>query len=116
EDAEPGEVAARLTAAVANHAPRLRPWLPLLAVPLDLHLPDTDATASLSPQFRRERTIAATVDLIAALLPGPTILTLDDTQWLDEASREVVARLVAEAERTSWLVMLTRPPDAPSIA
>ena len=42
--AGPEEVAARLTRVVRDAAPQLEPWLPLLATPLDLDLPDTPET------------------------------------------------------------------------
>ena len=47
--------------------------------------------------------------------PQPTILVFEDTQWIDEASRELVELLVAKTEGVPWVIACTRVGDAPPI-
>ena len=115
EDTAPETIARRLIAAVESDAPHLVPWLPLIGTPLDLALADTEETAALAPRFRRERTAEATAAFLDAQLTEPTVLVFEDTQWIDEASRELVELLVSKSEGVPWVIACTRVADAPAI-
>ena len=106
--AAPEEVLESLTAQVAGRDPELVPLVPLLGVPLDLALPETAATAGLEERFRRAKVEEVVLRYLQAALPDPTVLVLDDTHWMDDASADVVTRLVAQATARPWLVLVTR--------
>lgn len=101
-------VAERLADRVRGNAPQLLPWLPMLAVPLDVDLPETPETRDVDPKFRRGRLEQVTVDLLGALLPTPTLLLFEDTHLMDEASGALLRRLEAEAAQHPWCVIMTR--------
>ncbi len=102
------EVLERLRDLTAASAPELLPWLPLLAAALDIEAPPTPETAALAPEFRRTRLEQAVADLLAELLPTPTLLAVEDAQWMDEASAGLLAELTGRLGRLPWLVVVTR--------
>ncbi|MEA3018579.1 MAG: hypothetical protein QOI47_103, partial [Actinomycetota bacterium] len=110
---ETGDRAAALRHTVSVRVPHLAPWIPLIAGVLDVAVPDTDATRSLEPRFRMERTAAATGELIKALLPEPTVLVFEDIHWLDDASAVLLSELELVATGSPWVVCVTRR-DEPS--
>lgn len=104
--------AAALQAALADVAPGLVPWAPLVGEVLDVGLPDTPATAALDGRFRTTRRAEVVAELLCALLPGPVVLVVDDAQQLDAAGAELLATLVARAEDAPWLLLLGRRAEA----
>lgn len=107
-DAEEGDRAAALVERVAADAPELEPWIPLLGVPLDLDLPGTAETAQLHPGFRKAQIEHVTVRLLTRLLRLPTLLVVEDGHWMDDASADLLARLLADVEALPWLACVAR--------
>jgi class 3 adenylate cyclase/tetratricopeptide (TPR) repeat protein len=97
-----------LAARVEEHAPRLAEWLPLLGDVLGVEVPETAATADLDDEFRKARLEVVVVDLLRSLLPGPTLLTVDDAQHMDPASADLLDRLTTETGRQPWLLVVSR--------
>lgn len=93
-----------LHATVDRIAPELLPWLPLLGVVAAVSVPSTAESEALDPQFRRERTRDAVAQLFRALVHEPTALVVEDAQWLDELSTELLQSL-SEAARDRPLVV-----------
>jgi class 3 adenylate cyclase/tetratricopeptide (TPR) repeat protein len=106
--ASEAQAAASLRAQVAAEAPELEPWLPLLGLMLDLELPPTREVEQLGEEFRKERLEEAAVELLGRLVPGPALLAIEDVHWMDDASSDLLARLVGELERRPWLLCVTR--------
>ena len=102
-------VLTRLGALVDELAPELRPWLPLLAVPLDLDPPSTPEVDALAPEFRRARLHESVIAFLRALLTRPTLIECDDAQYLDEASADLFAAVARRGRRRP----VARPPAAP---
>ncbi|HYM16654.1 MAG TPA: adenylate/guanylate cyclase domain-containing protein [Dehalococcoidia bacterium] len=106
-----------LTARVDDAAPDLRPWLPLLAIPLDLTVAPTPDVERLDPRFRRARLHQVASQLLVRLVPGPAVFVLEDAHWIDEASRDLLAEVLSLAAERPWLFLATRRPgDAPLFA
>lgn len=93
---------------VADLAPDLVPWLPLLAIPVDARVDPTNETESLDDRFRAERMIEVAGLLLAALLPGPTLLVFEDAHWMDAASRGLLAELGRVVAALPWLLLVTQ--------
>lgn len=104
-----GEIAAeRLRQRIESNAPHLQPWLPLLGIPLDLHIPDTPETAHLEDEFRKPRMEEVLSEFLALVLPTPTLLVIEDTHWMDDASTDLLRRLVDAIAGRPWMICTTR--------
>ena len=101
-----------LTEYVEQHAPASVPWLPLLSIAFGVELPDTPETAELAPEFRRARLAEAFVELLEAVLPPRTLVLVEDSHWVDEASQQLVTKLARSVPTLGWVLLLTRRPDA----
>ena len=73
--------------------PELVPWLPLVALPLDVQVEPTQEVEELQPAFRRARLHGVVESVLAKLLEGPTLLVIEDAHWMDEASAELLRHL-----------------------
>ena len=113
-DAPPAELAARLTQIVTDRAPHLGPWLPLVAVVAGVEVPSTRQVNDLDPAQRKQKLEEVTSELLGLLLPGARILIFNDVHLMDDASRDLIARLAADTDSRWWLVVVSRTPDSPS--
>jgi class 3 adenylate cyclase/tetratricopeptide (TPR) repeat protein len=107
-DAPDDEIEAALRAIVERSAPELKPWLPLLGIPLGLDLPETLETGRLDPANRQANLHNAVVDLMQRVLSDPTLITIEDSHWLDAASCELLRSLLSGIEHRPWAVLVTR--------
>src|SRR5262249_58238018 len=101
---------------VSDAAPELIDWLPLAGVVLGLDLPDTDATRHLDEKFVQVRLHETIVRLLGALVPGPALFVLEDLDWIDEASHELLLAIAAPAAEHPSLVVVTRSSEVASRA
>jgi class 3 adenylate cyclase/tetratricopeptide (TPR) repeat protein len=99
---------ARLREAIVRVAPHLAPWLPLVATLLGLSLEETAETAALDERLRKERLEQAVVELLGILLDSVTLLVFEDVHWLDEASADLLRRVVRQTSERPWLVIVAR--------
>jgi class 3 adenylate cyclase/tetratricopeptide (TPR) repeat protein len=88
----------------------LLPWLPLIALPLDLTVEPTREVDELQPAFRRARLHGVVESLLTKLLDGPTLLVVEDAHWMDEASSELLRHLGSQVSGKPWLICVTRRP------
>jgi len=106
----PVVVADALRARCRERAPHLIPWLPLMAIVAGLDLPATPEVQRTDPETRKHRIEALTSEFLAAVLDGPQTLIFNDVHLMDDASANLISRLVADAARRPWLIVLTRRP------
>ena len=108
--AEVGEALADL---VTRIAPELSPWLPLIAGPFGADVAPTRESEEIVPSFRRARSHEATATFLDAVIAAPQLIVLEDTQWADEASLDLLGTLATEAKERPWLICATsHGPDA----
>lgn len=112
DDPDPVVTAAQVTNLVRDTAPGLEPWLALLGIPLGLSLEESPEVAQLDDQFRPARTLAAVAALLQATCDQPTLFLVEDTQWMDAASRDLLEGLITGIEPLPWLVVLSRQPGS----
>jgi len=110
DEAEP-LVETTLRAVVAEVAPELEPWLPLIGLPFGLDLPPTPQTAELGAEFSRARLLEATATFIDAVLgEAPVVLVIEDGHWVDDASARLLEHVIRNVRQEPRLVLLTRRP------
>ena len=83
--------------------PELLPRLPLLGAPLGLAIPDNELTASLGAKLRKASLEALLGELLARLVSaGPPIaIIIEDAQWLDPLSADLLVALAHAQSRSS---------------
>ncbi len=100
---------ARLFEHVASIDASLAPWTPLLGILLGLDIPATPETAALGQRFLRDRLAEVALQfLYLSLVGGPTIFVIEDVQFLDEASRDLLQRLSLAAYDVRQVLLVTR--------
>jgi class 3 adenylate cyclase/tetratricopeptide (TPR) repeat protein len=105
-----GAAPAKLRDRVEALDPELVPWLPLVALVLDVPVEPTREVEELQPAFRRARLHGVIETLLTKLLPEPTLLVVEDAHWMDEASSELLRHLGGQVSSRPWLVCVTRRP------
>ncbi|MBN1956311.1 MAG: tetratricopeptide repeat protein [Anaerolineae bacterium] len=106
----------RLAEHVAAAEPALLPRLPLLGDVLGLSIPDNDLTRDIDARLRQASTQALVVDLLRAR-GEPTLLLIEDAQWLDGPSWELIlAAARGLADRPALLCLTSRPIEPPPMA
>jgi class 3 adenylate cyclase/tetratricopeptide (TPR) repeat protein len=101
----------QLAAFASAVIPDLAPWLPLLAIAFDADVPPTPETADLGASFRREKLLDVVDAFLTRMLLMPTLLVVEDTHWVDDASRELLRRMVSSRVPRPWLLLATRRPE-----
>ena len=102
------EAADRLRRVVAEVSPELEPWLPLIAIPVGAHLPDTPEVAVLDERFRKARAEQSIADFLAALIREPTTFLFEDAHWMDQVSADLLEVLVSRVDSLPWAICVTR--------
>jgi class 3 adenylate cyclase/tetratricopeptide (TPR) repeat protein len=105
-----GAAPAKLRERIEELDTELMPWLPLVALPLDLQVEPTDEVDDLQPAFRRARLHGVIESLFSKLLAEPTLLIVEDAHWMDEASSELLRHLGTQVSSKPWLICVTRRP------
>ena len=106
----PEDTANTLRKRVEEAAPALVPWLALIGAVLDVEIEPSLEVTQLEVQFRPARTVAAVGMLLEAVVTARTLFVIEDTHWMDDASRELLAGLMVGLEREPWMFILTRRP------
>lgn len=106
--AEDVEVATRLQETVARVDPALASWVPLLGILLGLNLPATPESARLDERFLRETLAGVTSQFIASALNGaPAALAVEDIQFIDDASQDLLRRIAYMGANSRQVLIVT---------
>jgi class 3 adenylate cyclase/tetratricopeptide (TPR) repeat protein len=106
-------VAARVRDIVATRCPELLPWLPLVAIAFGVEVPATPEVEMLAESNRRPRLHQSVVAFLDALLPGATLIELENAHHMDVASSELLGHLAQSLAARPWIVVAARrPPDS----
>jgi class 3 adenylate cyclase len=91
--------------------------LPLFASLLSLSASGRYEPLGLSPAEVIERTLRAMISRLKELADErPALCIVEDVQWIDPTSQELIKRLVAHVKRSPILVVLTARPEYPRSA
>jgi class 3 adenylate cyclase/tetratricopeptide (TPR) repeat protein len=106
-DADSVTAGAMLYERVADVAPDILPWLPLVAAATGATVAPTREVDRLAPQFRTDRLHEAVARAVGAVLDEPTVLVIDDASWMDDASAALYAALFRQVQAVPWLICVT---------
>ncbi len=112
EGAAPRAAADALRRAVGERAPHLEPWLALLGVPLGLQIDDSPEVAALDAEFRRPQLERSVGELLDRLIGEPTVICIEDAQWIDDASSDLLTALIRDLGRRPWCLLVATQPGA----
>jgi tetratricopeptide (TPR) repeat protein len=113
-DSPASALADRLRAAIRDSAPHLLPWTGLIAIVAGAELPLSAEVRALDGSLRKQRLEEVTSELLGLLLADGVTLIFNDVHLMDDASRDLIDRLAADAAGRPWLVLVSRRPDSPS--
>jgi class 3 adenylate cyclase/tetratricopeptide (TPR) repeat protein len=105
-----GAAPSRLRERIEELDPHLVPWLPLVALPLDVPVEPTKEVEELQPAFRRARLHGVVEAVLGKLISGPTLLVIEDVHWMDDASADLLRHLGGQVSTKPWLLCATRRP------
>jgi class 3 adenylate cyclase/tetratricopeptide (TPR) repeat protein len=98
----------RLREVVERVEPELVPWVPLLGILLGLDLAPTAETRALDERFLRDTLADVALRFLGSTLAGtPTLLVVEDSQFADGASSDLLMRLSHLASGLRYALLLT---------
>jgi class 3 adenylate cyclase/tetratricopeptide (TPR) repeat protein len=109
-DGKPARNSERFRERLQTVAPDLLPWIPLIALALDVSVAPTREVDELQPAFRPARLKGVVETLLRSFLPDPTLLVFEDVHWMDEASSDLLRHLGERVAQSPWLMCTTRRP------
>ena len=110
------EAAVELGRSIAQLAPDLAPWAPLVASMMDIPMPPTPETLQLEARFRGARLGDVIAELLASRLGQPTMLVVENAHSIDEASAELLGHLARHVGAVPWLLCVTARDELPGLS
>jgi class 3 adenylate cyclase/tetratricopeptide (TPR) repeat protein len=106
---DPGAVVVdTMRGSLAGERPELLPWLPLLAIVADAETPSTPQVEALAANARTPRLHEVVLEFLAPALAVPTLVEIEHSHLMDEASAALLHALAARLADSSWVVLVTR--------
>ncbi len=96
---------------ITERSPQLLPWLSLIGTASGVPIEPSAEVLALEPEFRREQLEAAVLTLLECVLTDPVVLCIEDAQWMDDASCQLVDALVTDLAARPWVVIVAQRPD-----
>ena len=83
----------------------------LLAELLEIPVDDTLSPIEMTPNQRKNETLAIVEDLLMMVLDGPVLLLIEDAHWSDQTTQTLIDRLLKRIGREHALVLITHRPE-----
>lgn len=83
----------------------------LLAELLEVPCDDQVSPIEMTPNQRKDETLAILEDVLMTPLDGPLLLLLEDAHWSDQTTQILVERLLRRIERERALFLITHRPE-----
>ncbi|MEM9464770.1 MAG: adenylate/guanylate cyclase domain-containing protein [Actinomycetota bacterium] len=97
-----------LTKVVRTECEPLLPMVPLLATAFGASVPSTPEADAIDPEFRRAVLARSLAEFLDAILAGTAVLVVEDVQWIDEASSDLLTTLAGAVPIAGWILLVTR--------
>jgi class 3 adenylate cyclase/tetratricopeptide (TPR) repeat protein len=107
-EADDATVISRLQGMIEEHDRSLEPWIPLLAIPLDVDMPMTAEVEQLAEEFRQPKLHEVVATFLSVTLDEATLIHVEDAHLMDGASSDLFSYLLEDLEERPWLIALTR--------
>jgi tetratricopeptide (TPR) repeat protein len=107
EDSE-DVVLGRLRAELESSQPELIPWLPLLAIALDVEAPSTREVDELSPDVRADKLHEVVLRFLSSAFASPTLVQIEHGHLMDDASASLLHAVERTLQFSTWAVIVTR--------
>ncbi len=107
-DAPDDVVLTRLRAEIEANDPELGPWLPLIAIALDVEVAPSIEVEQLAEASRATRLHEVVLRFLGRALVVPTIVEVEQAHLMDAASAGLLRALALELESSAWVVLATR--------
>ena len=98
----------RILGQVGRHA---RSSTLLLAELLEIPSEEKLSSIEMTPNQRKDETLAILEDLLMAPLDGPVLLLLEDAHWSDQTTQILIDRLLKRIERERAFILITLRPE-----
>ncbi|HHH42221.1 MAG TPA: adenylate/guanylate cyclase domain-containing protein, partial [Chloroflexi bacterium] len=90
----------------------LADWAPIVGEVLGIEIAETPLTASLDPRLRQQRFFDVVLQLIQRRAErSPLLLVLDDVQWADATSLDLIAYVARNVATSPLLLVVLHRPD-----
>jgi hypothetical protein len=83
----------------------------LLAELLEIPCDDKLSSFEMTPNQRKDETLAILEDLLMASVESPVLLLLEDAHWSDQTTQTLVERLLRRIDRERALAVITHRPE-----
>ena len=100
-------VLARLRTELQGGRPELLPWLPLLAIALDVETPSSTEVDELAADAREAKLHEVVLSFLERDLVVPTVLQFEHAHHMDAASAALLDALAHELGSSAWVVLVT---------
>lgn len=97
-----------LTKIVRERAPDLASMLPLLALPTGAEVAATPEADAIGDDFLRARMHDVVVELIDSVVPAAAVMIVEDLQWADDGSRQLIEHLAQNTAERNWVLLVSR--------
>src|SRR4029078_6102679 len=93
---------------VTSQVPDIVPWLPLIAMTVDVEIPPTpeiEMLADVNPRTRLHKSVIASLEVV---IRGPALIEIKNAHHIDEASAELLSYLTENVQSRGWLFAVAR--------
>jgi class 3 adenylate cyclase/tetratricopeptide (TPR) repeat protein len=97
-----------LESEIRGRQPDLMPWLPLIAIVVDIDVPSTVEVEQLAAEARASKLREVVLRFLGRALVVPTIVEVEHAHLMDAASAALFEALSGELGSSSWVVLITR--------
>ncbi len=111
-DETPEQTLGKLETALAPYGVSMPEAVPLLASLLSLRVSDRYSPPQLTPQRQKQKTLETLLGLLLAhTSQQPVLFIVEDLQWIDPSTLELLTLIIEQAPRARILTLLTCRPD-----
>ncbi|HUA05762.1 MAG TPA: adenylate/guanylate cyclase domain-containing protein [Solirubrobacteraceae bacterium] len=107
-DAPDSLVLGRLRTEVEENDPDLLPWLPLIAIVLDVDTAASIEVGQLASETLATKLQEVVLRFLSRAMVVPTVVEVEQAHLMDAASADLFRALALELESSAWVVLVTR--------